>query len=224
MKHELLNYYAERSSIFSVLKNCKNFRRINITLVVFLFLLLCLSTVNQFLLAKSIISILGCAMYLLVIVLYMIFLTRWSKKEVTDYHATIKIDIINLLKKNKVYNIEPIHEIKEGLGIEAENNKIKFPVFSSTMALLLLALFNSFLSYLLKYDYIKNFNEGIKFYETAFFVILLTFILLYFIKVSFLSMAEDIMNSRSNKAKQLSNILDNIIFELKVSSENNENM
>lgn len=224
MKNEIVEYYIERSNIISILKHCKVFRRINILLVVSLLIVLCISSVNYWILRNNIISILGWIMYFGVIILYIILLTRCSKREIADYHATTELGIINILKEKKVYNVESIvliNEMKAGLISEAKNSKFEFPVFSSTMALLLLALFNSFLSYILKYDYIKDINEGMKFYTITFLVIVLTFVLIYFIKASFSSMAEDIMNSRSNKVKRLCNKLDDIIFDLKIASKYN---
>jgi len=87
------------------------------------------------------------------------------------------------------------------------------------IAALIIALFNGFLNYIIKYDYVKDLNVGITFFIFVFLMIFIIFGLILLFKFGFLTMLDDIINSRHYKTKRFCKFLEEIRFELMLIEE-----
>lgn len=127
------------------------------------------------------------------------------------------------LKSKSFFKSEKIKLLIEIYNREAGVAKVNFPVVPSIFVVLFVPLWNNLISWLYKQNDINTLEQALEIFGVIFLVIVMITWAVMMAKEVFGSLFEDLMNSKYRKMKNLCKLLEDVKYDLELTSENSKN-
>ncbi|EPR12033.1 hypothetical protein [Ruminiclostridium papyrosolvens] len=115
-----------------------------------------------------------------------------------------------------VVNEDDIKELSDRALVEADNLKTKFPIIPSFFAALFISLWNNFLSWIYKYENVKDFDSALEILIFATLFIFMVIGIYIMFSSLYVSIREELIDSEHRKMKSLSRLLKEICDDQKI--------